>query len=267
MPYFNYGGVCAEDGDIRSRLIGEAVRVAKDLNVYHIEFRQESSLNNGFPEKTSKVSMRLDLPDSPEELWKSFPSKLRSQIKVPQKAAMTVRIGRHDELEGFYGVFSNNMRDLGTPVYPKKFFGKILEQFQESTWICSVYSGDTAVASGFLAGFKNRIEIPWASSLRKYNRQSPNMLLYWSCLKFACEKKYKSFDFGRSTKDESTYKFKEQWGATPSPMVWSYWIKEGERIPDITPRNRKYQLAIGFWKRLPIPVTRILGPRIIRNIP
>ena len=267
MPYFNYGGVCAEDDSAQNLLIEESIRFAKDLNVHHIEFRQEKPLKSGFPEKTSKVSMRLDLTGSPDELWKSFPSKLRSQIKVPQKAAMTVRIGRLDELEGFYGVFSNNMRFLGTPVYPKKFFENILEQFQESTWICSVYSGDTAVASGFLVGFKNRIEIPWASSLRNYNRQSPNMLLYWSCLKFACEKGYKLFDFGRSTNCESTYKFKEQWGATPSPMIWSYWIKEGESIPDITPRNRKYQLAIEFWKRLPIPVTRILGPRIIRNIP
>ena len=267
MPFFNYGGVCAEDGNTRDRLIAEAIRIAKDLDVHHVEFRQESSFENGFPEKTSKVSMRLELPGSPEELWKTFPSKLRSQIKVPQKAAMTVRIGRLDELEGFYEVFSRNMRNLGTPVYPKLFFENILEQFHESTWICTVYSGDIAVASGFLAGFRDRMEIPWASSLREYNRQSPNMLLYWSCLKFACERGYKLFDFGRSTRNENTYKFKEQWGAAPSPMVWSYWVKEGESVPDITPRNRKYQMAIDFWKKLPVPLTRMLGPRIVRNIP
>ena len=93
------------------------------------------------------------------------------------------------------------------------------------------------------------------------------MLLYWSCLKFACERGYKLFDFGRSTRNENTYKFKEQWGAAPSPMVWSYWFRGGESIPDITPRNRKYQLAIDFWKKLPVPLTRMLGPRIVRNIP
>ena len=118
MPYFNYGGVCAEDERTQNQLISEAVRIAKDLNVHHIEFRQENSFNNGFPEKSSKVSMRLNLPGSPEELWKSFPSKLRSQIKVPQKAAMTVRIGRLDELEGFYEVFSEKHaqpRNAGLP--------------------------------------------------------------------------------------------------------------------------------------------------------
>ena len=267
MPFFNYGGVCADDDSVRDHLIAEAVRIAKDLKVQHIEFRQEKSLQNGFPEKTIKVSMRLDLPCSPDELWKSFPSKLRSQIKVPQKGGMIARIGRLEELENFYEVFSHNMRYLGTPVYPKQFFRNVLEEFPSNTWICSVYMRDIPVASGFLAGFKNRLEIPWASSVRSFNRLSPNMLLYWSCLKFACEKGYTTFDFGRSTKEESTYKFKEQWGATPNPMVWSYWVRDEGNIPDITPRNRKYHLAIGIWKRLPVPVTQMLGPRIIKNIP
>jgi FemAB-related protein (PEP-CTERM system-associated) len=267
MPFFNYGGVCADDDSIRDNLIAEAVRIAKDLNVHHIEFRQEHSFNKGFPEKASKVSMRLNLPSSAEDLWKSFPSKLRSQIKVPQKAGMIARVGRVEELESFYDVFSENMRHLGTPVYPKRFFKDILEQFPTSTWICSVHMGNTPVASGFLAGFKNRLEIPWASSVRSYNRLSPNMLLYWSCLKFACENEFSVFDFGRSTVEESTYKFKKQWGAEPTPMIWSYWIQDGGKIPDITPRNRKYHLAIGIWKKLPMTMTQIIGPRIIRNIP
>src|SRR3990172_5430984 len=267
MPFFNYGGVCAEDGQTQDRLVAEAIRIAKDIKADHIEFRQDNPLDNGFPAKTTKVSMRLDLPISSEELWKSYPSKLRSQIRVPQKAGMIARIGQVEELESFHEVFSENMRDLGTPVYPKLFFVNILDQFPKSTWICSVYMGDTPVASGFLVGFKNRIEIPWASSIRKHNRMSPNMLLYWSCLRFACEKGFAIFDFGRSTPEESTYKFKEQWGAVPTPMRWSYWIGDGGKLPDITPRNRKYHLSIGIWKKLPLPITKILGPRVIKNIP
>jgi FemAB-related protein (PEP-CTERM system-associated) len=211
--------------------------------------------------------MRLDLPSSHEELWKSFPSKLRSQIKVPQKNGMVARVGRAEELDGFYRVFSDTMRHLGTPVYPKRFFHGILDRFPESTWICSVRSGNAPVASGFLVGFRNVLEIPWASSLRSQNRYSPNMLLYWTCLKFACDGGFTRFDFGRSTRGESTYRFKEQWGAKPAPLVWSYWLPKGEELPDITPRNRKYRFAIELWKRLPIPVTQFLGPHIIKNIP
>ena len=154
-------------------LIAEAIRMAKDLKVHHIEFRQENSLNNGFHEKTSKVSMRLDLPGSSDELWKSFPSKLRSQIKVPQKAGMIARIGRDRGTGKLLRGFFRKHEILGTPVYPKRFFRNILEEFPTNTWICSVYMGNTPVASGFLAGFKNRLEIPWASSVRKLQSLKP----------------------------------------------------------------------------------------------
>jgi len=267
MPYFNYGGVCADNSVIKDLLIGEAVKFAGDLGASHIELRQEDLLDNGFPFKSEKVSMRINLPRSPNDLWKSFPSKLRSQIKVPQKNGVSTRMGRMEELDDFYEIFSINMSHLGTPVYPKCFFRNILEKFPNCTWICNVFLGKIPVASGFLIGFKNKIEIPWASSLRKYNKFSVNMLLYWNCLQFACENGFDIFDFGRSTKGESTYKFKEQWGATPSPMRWHYWLRSGGAMPELTPRNPKYRLAIELWKSLPVPLTRFLGPHIVKNIP
>jgi len=159
------------------------------------------------------------------------------------------------------------MRDLGSPVLPKSFFRHILAKFPESTWIVTVVRGGKPVASGFLAGFKNRIEIPWASSLRTYNQLGTNMLLYWSCLSFACERGFTVFDFGRSTRGGGTYRFKEQWGAKPLPLYWHYWVRPGIPVPDITNKNPKYRLAIDLWKRLPLPVTRVLGPRIVKNIP
>ena len=232
-----------------------------------MEFRQELPLGNGFPVKTSKVSMRLEIPKSEKDLWASFPSKLRSQIRKPQKEGMTVRIARHEELENFYRIFSINMRDLGTPVYPKHFFRNILDHFPDNSWICTVSTGTIPVASGFLVGFKGNLEIPWASSIRGYNRLGPNMLLYWSCLEFACNRGFRIFDFGRSTVGESTYRFKEQWGAVSHTMYWHYWMTNEGPIPEINPQNRKYRFAIGMWKKLPVPVTRLFGPRIVRNIP
>lgn len=267
MPYFNYGGVCADDIESRDLLVGEAVRIAKQRGASHIEFRQIKPLDNGFPAKTSKVSMRLALPDSQDALWKSFPSKLRSQIRKPQKSGMTFRIGREEELNSFYKVFSVCMRDLGTPVYSKSFFRTILDRFPESTWICSVYLENVPLASGFLAAFKDKVEIPWAASLRRYNSLSPNMFLYWGCLELACNRGFKIFDFGRSTFGEGTYRFKEQWGAVRYPMFWHYWLPNPGTLPEINPGNPRYRLAIAMWKKLPVPLTKVLGPRIVRNIP
>lgn len=266
MPYFNYGGICAENADAVSVLMNEAVSIASKQGASHIELRHMENLL-GLPVKTSKVSMFLELPASNEALWKSFSSKLKSQIRRPEKEGMTARVGRAEELESFYDVFSRNMRDLGTPVYSKKFFSNILEAFPESTWICTVYHRGVPAASGFLAGFKDRLEIPWASSLKSCNHMSPNMLLYWSVLKFACERGFRVFDFGRCTPGEGTYKFKEQWGARPASHYWHYWLRKGGEMPEVNPHNPKYRAAISVWKRLPLSVTKFLGPALVKNIP
>ena len=268
MPFFNYGGFCADRPDIRAGLLHEAVRIADAEGSSHVELRETDRLDLGLPVKTSKVSMRLELPARAELLWKSFSAKLRSQIRRPEKEGMTVRVGRADELESFYRVFSINMRDLGTPVYAKQFFANILDEFPESTWIHTVYakSGEP-VAAGFLVGFKDMLEIPWASSLRSYNQHSPNMLLYWSVLSFACEKGYRVFDFGRSTPGEGTFRFKEQWGAHPTQLHWHYWLRGGVKMPELNPKNAKYRTAIQLWRKLPLGITKVLGPAIVKNLP
>ena len=268
LPYFNYGGICADTPGIEQQLLDQAIKTATDEKAGHIEMRHLRPVGLGLEEKKTKVSMKLELPGTPEELWKSFSSKLRNQINRPLKEAMLVRVGRHAELNNFYRVFSANMRDLGTPVYKKDFFRNILDEFPEAAWIITVClkSGEPA-AGGFFTAFKDTVEIPWASSLRSYNRLGPNMLLYWSGLKLACERGYRIFDFGRSTPGEGTYKFKEQWGAAPVQLYWHYWMRDGGAMPEINPKNAKYQMPIKIWQRLPIGMTRLIGPVIAKNLP
>jgi FemAB-related protein (PEP-CTERM system-associated) len=267
VPYLNYGGVCADDEQIARALMQAATGTAADLKVQHLEVRTETPTDYGLQVRSSKISMRLDLSEAPDLLWKRFPAKLRSQIKRSQQEAMVVRIGRADELDAFYEVFSVNMRDLGTPVYGKAFFASILRELPDSTWICVVYLGDKPVAAGFLMAFRGMLEIPWASSLRRYNRLSPNMLLYWSVLEFACQRGFRVFDFGRSSPDSGPFRFKAQWGAAPVPLYWHYWVRNGGPLPNLTPKNPRMQMAIRLWRRLPVAVTRFLGPPLVKNLP
>ncbi len=267
LPFFNSGGICADRSEVRDRLFQEAAHIARQEGAEHVELRHSYPVE-GLQAKTAKVSMRLSLTQDPEKLWNVFPSKLRSQVQRPVKEGMFANIGGEEALDDFYRIFSINMRDLGTPVYPKQFFRNILKAFPSTTWICTVYTRDREpAAAGFLVGFKDTLEIPWASSLRSHNKYSPNMLLYWTVLRFACEKGYNNFDFGRSTPGEGTYRFKEQWGAQPVQLYWHYWLKSGDRMPELNPRNPKYRMAISLWKKLPVGVTRMIGPSIVKNLP
>ncbi len=267
LPYFNYGGICTDRRKLSGPLLQEAIRVAHKEGAAHLEIRETAPLEGGLPCKSAKVSMRLDLPGSAEALWNLFPSKLKSQIRRPQKEGFSVRIGGEDELDSFYRVFSMNMKHLGTPVYPRGFFQEIIRSFPLSTSICVVRDKNEPVAACFLVGFKKTMEIPWASSLREYNRLAPNMLLYWSALSFAIERGYGVFDFGRSTPGEGTYQFKAQWGAMPVPLHWYYWLRGAGSLPEMNPKNKKYRFAIEIWKRLPLSITQLVGPRIVGNLP
>ena len=267
VPFFNYGGVCADDEATEKALLEQAVARAKKLGSAHIELRHSRSVFPELQQKTHKVAMILDLPENADDLMASFKSKLRSQIRRPTKEGVYTKIGKLDLLDDFYDVFSVNMRDLGTPVYGKRFFRHMLTTFPSRTWIVAAYKDEQPIAAGFLLGYKETVEIPWASSLREFNRLSANMLMYFDSLKLAVEQGYKKFDFGRSTPDEGTYKFKAQWGSQPLPLFWEYWLPSGATMPDLSPTNGKYGKAIEMWQKLPIPVTKILGPRIVKNLP
>lgn len=267
LPFVNYGGACADDDAVVRELMDALARLGRELGVDHVEVRTETATDYGLRARSAKVSMRKRLPPTADALWKSFPSKLRSQIKRAQQEAMTVRIGREEELDAFYEVFSINMKDLGTPVYSRRLFASVLENLPDASWICTVRLGNTPVAAGFLVGYREMIEIPWASSLRRYNRLSPNMLLYWSVLQFAAERGYGVFDFGRSSPDSGTYKFKAQWGAEPVPLYWHYWVHGDGPLPELNPQNPKYQLAVRVWQQLPLGLTRLIGPSIVKHLP
>jgi FemAB-related protein (PEP-CTERM system-associated) len=210
--------------------------------------------------------LALPLPEDPEALMRSFKSKLRSQIRKPAKEGLKTVNGGMDLLEDFYRVFAQNMRDLGSPVHHKRLITAVLRGFPEAARLFIVYGNDTPLACGLCIGYREVLANPWASSLRRYSRLSPNMLLYWAMLEFACQAGYRYFDFGRSVPGEGTYRFKEQWGAIPQTL---YWYKlSASPATALAGRSEKEKMkrAIEYWKKLPVSVTKVLGPQIRKYI-
>lgn len=266
LPFLNYGGTLATNAVVKQALVTQASEVAKRWGISHLEFRDAVPME-GLPARTDKVAMVLDLPDSEEALGKSLGSKRRSQIRRPQRENPSVRVGGAELLDGFYKVFARNMRDLGTPVYGKSFFADILRLFPEESSIVYIEIGGAPAAAGFVFNHRGNAEIPWASTVSDFNKISINMLLYWEVLRHLIASKAKTFDFGRSTVDSGTFRFKKQWGAEPKQLYWHYWLRDGGEPPKINPDNAKYQLAIKAWQRLPLGVANFLGPRIVTHLP
>ena len=228
--------------------------------------RQLATCNWVFQTRSHKVRMLLHLPESSDTLMKSFKAKLRSQIKKPMKDGLTAKVGQSEYLEEFYDIFCVNMRDLGSPVHSIKLIENVLQKFRDRARIFLVHKNGTPLAGSVALGFKDVLQNPWASSLREYQRLNPNMLLYWTMLEYACNHGYSLFDFGRSSPDEGTYKFKKQWGARPETLHWHYLSLNGNVFTEETPEKSRFARAIEYWKKLPVPLTKIIGPMIRKHI-
>jgi len=267
LPFFNYGGVLTDSDEATQVLVRRAGELRTETGAGYVELRHCDTIVDFLPSKQHKVTMILSLEKDADAQWKGFNAKLRNQVRKAEKSGLVPTIGGLELLDGFYDVFARNMRDLGTPVYGKDFFRNVLTELPDATRIIAVSHSGTIIAAAIATWFRDTIEIPWASSIADYKSMCPNNMLYWEAIRFAIGAGFEKFDFGRSTPNEGTFNFKKQWGALAVPLSWQYLMEEGKALPELNPHNPKYEMAIRIWRKLPLGLTRILGPSIVRSIP
>lgn len=267
LPYFTYGGPLSADATAQHALMRAAEKIAGSHGCTHLEVRCQSPLDDGTRLRDDKVTMLLPLAPTPEGLWKQLSSQRRSQIKKAQSANPQCLQGGSELLDDFYPVFARNMRDLGTPVYARAFFANILERFPQYARVLVIRVEGKPAGAAFVIGFRDLMEVPWVSTIREFNALNINALLYWQMLQLAQSLGHRTFDFGRSSKDSGTFKFKSQWGAKPQQLYWHYWLPEGGKMPGLTPHSGKFALAVRVWQRLPLAIANRLGPPIVKDLP
>ncbi|MCG6939542.1 MAG: FemAB family PEP-CTERM system-associated protein [Gammaproteobacteria bacterium] len=268
LPFCDVGGVIADSSEIKDALIQQALKLVDQQQAAFLEIRQRLTDQEVKADMTDqKVSMLLDLPDTADSLFDSLKSKVRSQIRKAEKNGLDFNYTNDAKsIEDFYYVFSRNMHNLGSPTHSKKWFYSLRESYGENLLVGRVWFEDKIVGAGILLFSGNNVSIPWASTLREYNRLAPNMLLYWNLLRISCERGCKQFDFGRSTFGEGTFKFKQQWGAKPVLLEWQILDNKGAMAAMNTGKSRTRELVETVWKKLPLPIANTLGPRLRRHI-
>ena len=265
MPFLNYGGPLGT-AEAVTALGATAVAEARRSGAKLVELRSRVALPLEMSVSHRKITVVLDLPRDSETLFKSFPAKLRSQLRRPQKEGVTVRFGA-DQVEPFFHVFSRHMRDLGTPTLPRRFFDQVAARFADDSWFACAWHEGRPIAAG--AGFRwgTEFEMTWASSLTQFNRIAPNMLLYWEFMQRAVAEGVQLFNFGRCTPDGGTHRFKKQWGSRDEALWWYQHADGAAAVSTPSPDSGAFALGPRIWKHLPLPLATALGPRIVRFIP
>jgi serine/alanine adding enzyme len=276
MPYLDYGGILHDTPEAGAELV-ETLKLAAASRRAALEIRQERPLADPAP-PNHKVKMVLDLRGRREETyWKELDAKVRNQVRKAEKSGIAVRAGGEELLPEFYRVFCVNMRDLGSPVHPADLFRNVLRHLPGAEIVLADHGG--YVVGGLVRiHWKDAMIIPWASTLRKYRALCPNNAIYWETLREAFHRGCASVDFGRSTKEAGTYKFKLQWLAKEEPLPWYAFSADalthraaggrGQEMPASVPAPAEegklgvMGLAAELWRKLPARYANWLGPRI-----
>jgi FemAB-related protein (PEP-CTERM system-associated) len=268
LPFVTYGGILADDEEASLALAQRAAAEARERRADHLELRHTEPLGaTEMAERLDKVSMVLALPDSEQALAKQLGSKLRSQIRRAERERLDIHWGGAECLDDFYRVFAPAMHALGTPVYARRFFDVVYQALAPVTKVLTIRMRGRIHAAAILVRHPRSMEVPWAVASPEAKSLSINMRMYWELLCHSIAAGAQAFDFGRSSVDSGTYRFKAQWGAQPQQLHWHYWLPAGAPVPKLNQSNPKYARAAALWRRMPLWCANLVGPYLVRHLP
>ena len=263
--YGNDGGLFFDTDAARDALLAEAKTVAQQLNVAYMDIRTRNTRLDGFHVDDHYRASVVDLVGDAESALNRLPSTTRNQVRRGQKEGFTVSVGA-DQIDAFHDVFHQHMRDLGTPAHGVEFYRAIQRHLGDRADFYVVRDGTTLVSGALLFRVNGTAQNHHTVSLRRFNRRCPNYLLYWRMITDSYARGLKTFDMGRSEAGSSQLKFKENWGTRETAMTYNYHLVRAASPPSLSPNNPKYRAAITVWSRLPLFVTKAIGPRIISGL-
>jgi FemAB-related protein (PEP-CTERM system-associated) len=265
LPFLDFAGAVADDDASRDALAGKARQLGRELGVDYIEFRQVVPISGDFETSTHKALMTLNLASDEAQLWSRLTSERRNRVRRAQKSGLVVESAGASKLSEFYDIWTTNMRDLGSPPHSRKFFAAMLEHFGDRCSILLVRHKGVSIGSALMLFWKDTMCVPWVSSLREHFHLYPNNVLYWEAMRTAVAKGLGTFDFGRSTVGSGTFEFKQRWGAVATPLHWQVFSVGRKRVKP-SPDDKKFRLAVELWKRVPVSITRAIGPAFRKSI-
>jgi FemAB-related protein (PEP-CTERM system-associated) len=267
VPFSAYAGICAADESSGTALLEHVKQFAIEQKSDYLELHQRSSqLLPDFHLNPLYVTFTTELSPSVEANFKKLPRDTRYMVRKGEKAGLKSQHGL-EHMDSFYFLFSESMRRLGTPVFPRSFFENVAAEFGPQVDLMTVFSESQPVSAVMSFLFRDTILPYFAGASAAAPRLAANNFMYWQLMTMACEKGFRHFDFGRSKKNTGAYAFKSQWGMNVEPLHYQLFLVRRKSLPNFSPINPKFELAGRVWKRLPRSVAKTLGPHFVRLFP
>lgn len=266
VPYGVYGGICAATRNARLALLEAAEALARRLQVDYLELRNVHDQGLALPTKDLYVTFFREIAPTDEENLEAIPRKQRRMVRQGFKHGLRAEIGQN-HLDGCYDIYAHSVRNLGSPVFPRALFRALAAAFDKECRVLGVWREGKMVGAVLTLFFQDRVLPYYGGALREALPYAVNDFMYWELMRYAASEGYRVFDFGRSRIGTGSYDFKRHWGFEPRPLPYQYVLVRAGSVPDLNPSNPRFRWAIKAWQRMPLGVTKWLGPRITRYLP
>lgn len=263
------GGVLACNEAISKALIAEAVAMAERLTCPTVELRGGMmAVGAGWHhDETTYLGFVRDLAADDDAELLAIPRKQRAEVRRALGFALTVEIGTSEaDRTAHYGVYSESVRNLGTPVFPQTLFDAVLDEFGDGADILTVRHDGAAIASVLSLYWRGTVMPYWGGGTAAARGWRANDLMYYALMNHARRRGCTRFDFGRSKAGTGPAAFKHNWGFEGQPLAYAKFAADGERPRDINPLNPKYRLQVALWQKLPLSLANRIGPMIARGL-
>jgi FemAB-related protein (PEP-CTERM system-associated) len=267
-PFAVYGGALCDSDVARKAFREYLAEFGREMGVRHLELRNAyPGQTLGFQGVARYVTFTQQLAPDEEQLLERIPRKTRYMVRKALKEDLSTRIQKSD-YRAFEELYSRNLRKLGTPTFPARHFERLIENFGDAVDIREVLHRGRVVAAVMTFWFRDQALPYYGASDPAYNAIAPNNFMYFDLMRWAGRNGCSVFDFGRSKKSVSgSYDFKVHWGMQERDLPYEMLLVNRKTLPNYSPANPKYQFSIRLWRRLPLPVTRAIGPPLVRMLP
>lgn len=197
----------------------------------------------------------------------AIPRKQRAEVRKGLAIELEVSVGTSAaDRVAHYAVYADSVRNLGTPVFPRRLFGHVLDAFGQDADILTVSHRGRPVASVLSLYHRGTVMPYWGGGTRDARRLRANDRMYYELMLHARRRGCAQFDFGRSKTYSGAYDFKRNWGFEPEPLGYASWTAPGAEARDADPTSAKHSTSIALWKHLPLSVANLIGPWIARGL-
>jgi len=266
VPYGVYGGICARSAEARQALLDSATHLARRIGARYVELRHRAQQRMDLPTKSLYVTFSRPISASEEENLAAIPRKQRRMTRQGAKFGLRAEFGI-EHLDGFHDIYASSVHMLGSPVFPRALFHAIAQEFGKDCELLTIWKDDRMVAGVLTLLHEDQVLPYYGGALREAFQYAVNDFMYWELMCHAARAGFRVFDFGRSREGTGPYSFKRHWGFEPLPLPYQYVLLDGAALPNLSPANPKMRLAVETWKRLPLGVTKRLGPALTKYLP